>query len=541
MLKWTFVNGLILFVCNLFWLLPPTLPATEAATSPAKLLITPLWFHSPEDLTFLNRGILEMLATRLPREGRIAVVQGPKAPQDDNDALKMAAKQEADYVLTGGVTLFDNKVSTDLRLLEADSGRIALQFSRFGRRPGDVLDHIDALANEVVSLLTGGEERSRPQKPDSPRVETVAPQTAKPRTDAQAAPAASMNWRSQPLDLTVNSLAAADMDGKGGTDLAAAGDQHIRLMTLAGHALSPLAQWEIPAYERILSLDAADLNGNGPAELYVTCLDQHQRLKSFVLEWREGRLAILLENLPWFFRIIASPGRPPRLLGQKQRLVGDVSAFEMNDPSPFLAGIYPLTWRQGRLMPGDSLPVPEAVNVFGLSEGSLFDSGSTSLAAYDERDRIALFSGDGSSRWHSSEPFGGSETYLKIPSGLSRDQAGRFYLPHRLLLTDLNQDGRHELAAASNSETGKRRLERYRRYTRGKVVILSWNGATMKPVWETDPLEGYISDMAVVPPSGRQPGRLIIALVDKDKTDGSFSGRKTWIVEQEMDQTDFKF
>lgn len=531
MLNRTFLNGLILFVCNLFWLLSPTPPAAEAVANPAKLLITPLWFHSPQDLTFLNRGILEMLATRLPREGRITVLQGAKAPQDDNDALKMAAKQEADYVLTGGVTLFDNKVSTDLRLLEAGSGRIALQFSRFGQRPGDVLDHIDALAKEIINLLSGGEGRTAP----------VAPQPAKPRAAAPPAPAASADWRSRPIDLAVNSLAAADMDGGGGTDLAVAGDQHIRLLTLAGQTLSPLAQWDIPAYEKILSLDAADLNSNGPAELYVTCLDQHQRLKSFVLEWRQGRLEVILENLPWFFRIIAPPGGPPRLLGQKQKLLGNDSAFEMNDPNPFLAGIYTLAWKQGRLAPGESLPAPESVNVFGVSQGPLLEAGSTSLAAYDERDRITLFSSDGRSRWRSSEPFGGSEAYLKIPSGLSQDQPGRFYLPHRLLLTDLNQDGRHELMAASNSETGKRRLERYRRYTRGKVVILSWNGATMKPVWETDPLEGYISDMAMIQPNGTQPGRLIIALVDKDETDGILGGRKTWIVIKEMDGSRSKF
>lgn len=131
-------------------------PAAAADRPPkpgSTVLITPFRFYAAEDVAFLNHGILEMLATRLPKQGRIRVKQGSKAPVDDAEAVVWAQEQEADYVLMASVVIFGRSVSTDARLIKGASGAQALLFSRFGQTPGDVLRHVDLLAKEIAAAI----------------------------------------------------------------------------------------------------------------------------------------------------------------------------------------------------------------------------------------------------------------------------------------------------------------------------------------------------------------------------------------------------
>ena len=123
------------------------------AGSPGSLqtvLITPFRFYAAQDIAYLNYGILEMLSTRLLRSRTIRVKELTKSPVDQAAAVELAQKEEVDYILVGGITIFDDRVSTDARLIAADSGTAVLLFSRFGRRPGDVLEHMDLLAAEMA-------------------------------------------------------------------------------------------------------------------------------------------------------------------------------------------------------------------------------------------------------------------------------------------------------------------------------------------------------------------------------------------------------
>ncbi|MGD9367278.1 MAG: hypothetical protein PVH87_16380 [Desulfobacteraceae bacterium] len=148
MKRWT----ILLFTLMMIFPGPAAVPARQAEPT-ATVLITPFRFYSAEDVAFLNHGILEMLATRLPKQGRIRVKQGSKAPVDDAEALVWAQEQKADYVLMGSVVIFGRSVSTDARMLKAASGAQALLYSRFGQTPGDVLRHVDLLAKEIAAAI----------------------------------------------------------------------------------------------------------------------------------------------------------------------------------------------------------------------------------------------------------------------------------------------------------------------------------------------------------------------------------------------------
>ena len=101
------------------------------------VLITPFRFYAAQDVAFLNPGIMEMLTTRLLRTGTVRITEWGKSPFDQAAAVgELVRKQAADYILMGGITLFDDRVSTDARLIAAGSGQPVLLFSRFGPPPG---------------------------------------------------------------------------------------------------------------------------------------------------------------------------------------------------------------------------------------------------------------------------------------------------------------------------------------------------------------------------------------------------------------------
>ena len=136
---------LVLILAHTAWAGPPANAKT--------VLITPFRFYAAQDVAFLNHGILEMLTTRLLRTPAIGIKLWSKSPFDQAAGVELARKQGADYILMGGITLFDDRVSTDARLIDAAGGGAILLFSRFGRRPGDVLEHVDALAGEIIGLF----------------------------------------------------------------------------------------------------------------------------------------------------------------------------------------------------------------------------------------------------------------------------------------------------------------------------------------------------------------------------------------------------
>jgi len=57
-----------------------------------------------------------------------------------------------------------------------------------------------------------------------------------------------------------------------------------------------------------LTLDVADINRNGYAEIIVTNLVE-DNLRSFILEYEEGKLRKITDKAKWFFRVLDHPKR----------------------------------------------------------------------------------------------------------------------------------------------------------------------------------------------------------------------------------------
>lgn len=118
-----------------------------------RLAVLPVVVHSLEGREYLQRGLGDMLVSRLGREARIAVipVEDPAtATIDPEAARKSALANGADYVVFGSFTRFGEGASLDLSCASAHDAE---------QEPRRIYVHADTMA-ALIPLLDGVAERA---------------------------------------------------------------------------------------------------------------------------------------------------------------------------------------------------------------------------------------------------------------------------------------------------------------------------------------------------------------------------------------------
>lgn len=118
-----------------------------------RLAVLPVVVHSLDGREYLQRGLGDMLVSRLGREPRLAVipVEDPgTATTDPETARKIALANGADYVVFGSFTRFGEGASLDLACASAHDAE---------REPRKIYVHADTMA-ALIPLLDGVAERA---------------------------------------------------------------------------------------------------------------------------------------------------------------------------------------------------------------------------------------------------------------------------------------------------------------------------------------------------------------------------------------------
>ena len=117
--------GLLITIILLISVCPVSAEATP------RILILPFTIYAEQDLSYLQKGIEVMLATRMTYEGKAQVVNtaGAQAPLKDipaiidkETALALAAEWNTRYVLSGSITVFGESISIAANFFDADQG-----------------------------------------------------------------------------------------------------------------------------------------------------------------------------------------------------------------------------------------------------------------------------------------------------------------------------------------------------------------------------------------------------------------------------------
>ena len=515
----------LLLLCFIFTISNISSSSSAMATDLKQVLILPFTINAEKDLSYLNRGMVSMLSSRLYQQDRITTLTGEKTAPNQAVALKLAADANADFVIYGSITVFGKSVSTDLQLLDVENETTAIAFSQAGNKKGAVISHIDQFAVQAKPLLLGSGAPLTSAVPAAPApVPVVVPATPKPETPAAptvvAAPTESKperppEWKSERFGKGVVSLAAGDIDQDGKIEVVMATKRDVLVRRYEKDRLVTVAEKKGPRHIVLMGVDVLDLNKNGRPEIYVTGRLVDGELRSYVLEWANGTLVKIADNQNWYFRAVRIPGQGDLLLGQKRSTVARGGNFaSLNEPTElFLAGIYTLTWQGNKLVPGQRQELPKNMKVYGFSWGDIRGKGQDQVVMLMDNYRLRVLDRSGRKEWTSAERFGGNAMYIEFKTGADISEVGRYYLPQRVHLEDLDGDDKLETIVVKNRDSARNLVERVKLYKSGTVACLSWDVVALKEKWTAETAAGYVSDVTVADMDGDGARDVVFAVV----------------------------
>ena len=491
-----------------------------------KMLILPPTLHAGQDMAFLRAGIVQMLASRLTLAGKVSAITpiavDAPIPGDNAAAAALGRQNDADYVVLESVTILGDSVSTDARVLESSTGRTALTFSRAGTSQADIIAHVDQLADQIKTRLLG---ISAPVT-SGPAVPPAGPAPKGPSSDIYQHPeklltstpeglmgayddantqvAVRLLARGRRMDMQIRGVTAGDVDGDGALEIVCIDSTTIEVFRFLQGRMVKMAQ--VDAGIANVGVDVADLNGNGRDEIFITHFDNNDsRLLSYVMEWDGKQLQRIADELRWYFRAVDMSDRGRVLVGQRQ-------GFEDH----FGPAVYEIQSVDGTYDGAQKLTLPRNQTLFGFAQGAVRSAGVSDMVNYSRSGYLRVMDFKGNEEWSSVESYGGTENALSIASKDDPNERDILYLPSRVHLVDLDNDGLKEIVTVRNEDIAGV-FSRTRMFKQGRLEILKWDQLGLVPVWRSRNVAKYIGDFTVADVDGNGKPEIIAAIVQKNR------------------------
>jgi TolB-like protein len=535
------------------------------ALAAVRVAVLPFQINADKDYTFLQKGIVDMLTSRLSWADKVEVIdpvstahvlESIQGLRGDSLALMAGAKLKADFTLFGSITLVGESVSIDAKMLDVTGTRPPLTFFEQTQGMDSVIPKINRLATDINTTVLGRPAPSVPtvaaapaptaaptpvspledihanpekmiqnghvitepgqgQAPLSPLAGTAAPQatagTLNPAFEATLPSggrgAQSEFWKSRNFKFLINGLDVGDVNHDGLAETVLAAPDQVYIYQFAQGRMREIAKIDTGSNYNI-GVDVGDINGNGTPEIYITSLNSRQDvLASQVVEFDGQTFKPIVQDARWYFRIVHDPDRGQILLGQRQRSGG---------ADPLSSPVVELTWQGKDFMEGARVLPAGKANLLGVAYGDLRNDKSETVAGFSAEDKLRLFTASGEMLWTSDDYYGGSPLAFSLPSDNPGGMQRFFFLPIRTRSADLDGDGKNELLTAQNIDSSGRKLGQQRFFNGSRLMALVWDGLGMTPAWQTHKISGRIQDFVAADFDNDGQTELLAAVVSKE-------------------------
>ena len=488
--------------------------ALAHAAGPQRVAILPFTANAKEDISFLVKGVRDMLATRLAWKDKVTVIEPEVVarvmkevppPYTDQKARELGRRLQADAVVYGSITMLGKAVSVDARLVRVNSEAPALTAFVQASDLGQVIPQINTFAQRINAEIFKRPEAlaaSKPQKkPDKGKTTAEGPLAGLPENISPLNPLfmrslsgieSDRYWRSPRIPGNITSLAVADIDLDGKNEILALLEHGLRVYRLAGRHFALVYELKNGPTGEYLFVDAADVDGDGRPEIFVSNLNNYT-IQSFVLVWDPaGGLRYVAKDLPWYFRVQPNPtGKGKILLGQAKDAV-----------EPFIGPIYEMKYHDGAYVPSKAIAKPDDyANIYNMLLADLNGSGRVMTLMIGPSYDLRVYSSKGERLWQSGEVYCASSKFIRQPPATNVEDPGWedswYFVPTRMVLTDLDHDGRPEVIVVRNRDRMHGFLEKMRLYYQGVIYSLYWNGMALAEDWRTPRISGYVTDYTI--------------------------------------------
>ena len=549
-----------------------TVAALPAAKSVAVL---PFEMHAPSSLAYLQDGLRDMLASRLAANGgakimersRIdALLKEPGKVLQQKEAVELARQLGVDYVVTGSLTSLGGAMSLDAKVFSRDDVQPST-FYASASQENEVIGAVNSLSWDIAENVFGVARPAHTMKTTAAQPAAAAaddPMTAfktehpdkilksqaigqgmgtgSPLIMARSARGMQGFTKTQNLDFSVVSMDVGDIDGDGQFDVVMADTSTVYVYHLVNNKLAEFGSVKMPARSKVHSVTLGDLDGNGRAEIYISAADDYLP-HSWAYEWSGASLDMILDDLPWYIRVLDIPGQGAVLVGQRggqDRLLR--------------SGIFKLMKNGTKVMPEERIIMPDYINLFEFVLADVTGDGAREIVAISRADRLYIVRPNGYVLWVSDDYYGGASRYigedydqtgrtgLDLNSTPSSDVIGmegsgkRIYIPSRMITMDVNNDGITDVVVNKNLSTASRHVEGYKRFTSGELHAMTWNGIALGGIWKTQKIDGYIPDFQFLPlPDKANSAKLFVGLVLSRGWTGDITGRESTILTYDIE------
>lgn len=582
---------------SLFVALSSSLSWAEDEVKISKVLFLPLDGGSAGKYSPLVSGIGNMLASQLSSRERIVAVDYNLKKQEIEKLIKNGAdinskSLDLDYVIRGSVYGLDQGMSLQVKVLAMDSSVNRRNFSVKASGEEDVFAAVDRMAEKVAKDVFGYDSLAVADAGTSMGLAGFT--TAHPEKEYKKGVIGSGSLfggnqlgsvanikgirKSPELPVNIVSMAMGDFDGNGQRETVYASRTTLFFFNQNNGRFQEIGEHKVSNKAKINAVNVADFDGDGRSEIYVSA-NFGGKARSYVFTWNSVNGVQEVLQLPnWFIQVVEKEGKE-FLVGQ--RGVDDATrgyvvpgVYELNIASDFSS-----------YSRGEQLTLPKGVDLLSFAYADLNGNGKDETVVIDKHERLLVYGGNNELLHVSVDNYGGSTNFFgvglgksdKIMEGVDEDlddaSENRNFIPTRILIVDVDGDGRDEIVVGSNQREelvasaqkdkkdeendGKLNLfsggiggvsnpfsnlfPNTRSYEGSTVACLSFTDNALQQLWRTNTVPGSISDYSytttLVVDEGGQEQRIVnlaLAQIPSRSILDFFSGDRSKIMMYEF-------